>query len=206
MTSVVPNLTPPKKCHPERSASGAPIARQCDGGKRSEGSASASQEASIRTKMGAPSIRVLCEWAGKHDTPARTGGSRGLQASEKSAATPRPSGPDPIPIRTKRVPRPFAFFANGRESTTLRPAPEGAEAFRPRKSQHKPRPSGPVPNPIRTKNGCPVHSRSLRMGGKARHSSAYRREPRPSGLGKVSSNAKAFRPGLNHPHLLCNRA
>jgi len=55
---------------------------------------SASQEARIRTKMDAPSIRVLCEWAGKHDTPARTGGSRGLQASEKSAATPRPSGPN----------------------------------------------------------------------------------------------------------------
>jgi hypothetical protein len=35
------------------------------------------------------------------------------------------------------------------------------------------------------------------MGGKARHSGSYRREPRPSGLGKVSSNAKAFRPRQN---------
>ena len=151
MTSVVPNLTPPKKCHPERSASGAPIAGQCDGGKRSEGSASCTAS-------------------------------------------------------------------------------------------------------IRTKNGCPVHSRSLRMGGKARHSSSHRRGAKvlyrlrknssqerflkgheftradksigltPAlaaeggisqffpelftfsaarlGLGKVSSNAKAFRPGPNHPHLL----
>jgi hypothetical protein len=157
---------------------------------------SASQEARIRTKMDAPSIRVLCEWAGKHDTPARTGGSRGLQASEKSAATPRPSGPNSTTLtcfcnrarlqscRTlllprsvilngarlgpcgrvsargvsevkdlllrklqsarKGVPRPFAFFANGRESTTPQLVPEGPEAFRPRKSQQQRQgPSGP---------------------------------------------------------------
>jgi hypothetical protein len=73
-------------------------------------------------KMCASSIRVLCEWAGKHDTPARTGGSRGLQASEKSAATPRPSGPDPIPIRTKRCAPSIRVFCEwpGKHNTPAR--------------------------------------------------------------------------------------
>jgi hypothetical protein len=50
------------------------------------------------------SVLVLCQRPGKHDTPARTGGSRGLQASEKSAATPRPSGPDPAAVGSMVIP------------------------------------------------------------------------------------------------------
>jgi hypothetical protein len=147
MTSVVPNLTPPKKCHPERSAFGALRARQRTWGKRSEGSAS--QEASIRTKRCAPSIRVLCEWAGKHDTPARTGGSRGLQASEKSAATPRPSGPDPIPIRTKRCApsiRVFCEWAGKHDTPARTGGSRGLQASE--KPAATPRPSGPESPPI----------------------------------------------------------
>jgi len=47
--ALAPEQTAPlntnRNCHPERSAFGAPIARQCDGGTRSEGSASAQPNA-----------------------------------------------------------------------------------------------------------------------------------------------------------------
>jgi hypothetical protein len=46
---------------------------------------------------------------------------------------------------------------------------------------------------------CPVHSRSLRRVGSTTLQRSHRREPKPSGLGKVSSKVKAFRPGLTPP-------
>ena len=130
-------------------------------------------------KTGAPSIRVLCEWVGKHDTPARTGGSRGLfrlrknssqerflkgheftRADKSIGLTPALAAeggisqffpelftfsaarlglgkvssnaktfrPGPHPDQHENwMPRPFAFFANGWESTTLQLAPEGSQ-------------------------------------------------------------------------------